>query len=377
MKAMYWRRNSISTPQLIVVAVIAAAGLYTLEGNPGEERDSLFEVKMRAARLSDEMFRAVNLERIRLQIPLDTELDPGGSGLVGPPRSPIVSNEGHLSSKQTSVNPNFAAVFIEMMEEAGVSEGDVVAVNCTGSFPAMNINLYAAIEVLGADPVVVSSVAASEYGATNESLTWLDMERVLFERDLVSFRSAAATMGGVLDIARNHGPEGQEAIREAIERNDRALLYPQGYEEAVDMRLALFEQERRGRPIALFVNVGGGTASVGTADDKHDFRPGLNTSAPRGLDRASVMRHYLEAGVPVIHVTQIRSLARRYGLEDTPVEMPGPGEGGVFRAQVVNRGLLVGALVTLLILLFAATRFDFATTFASKKASSEGAEPMV
>ncbi|MFK7991393.1 MAG: poly-gamma-glutamate system protein [Sandaracinaceae bacterium] len=377
MKAMYWRRNSISTPQLVIVAVLAAAMLFTVEGNPGEERGAQFEVKMRAARLAEEMLRAINLERIRLQVPLDTEVDPAGSGLIGPPRSLIVSNEGHLSSKQTSVNPNFAAVFVDMLEEADVSDGDVVAVNCTGSFPAMNLNLYAALEAVGAEPIVVSSVAASEYGATHESLTWLDMERVLFERDLVSFRSSAASMGGVLDVARNHSPEGQEAIRSAIERNDRALLYPQGYEQAVEMRLALFEEERRGRPIALFVNVGGGTASVGTADDKHDFRPGLNTRAPHGLDRESVMRHFLESDVPVIHVTQIRSLARRYGLEDRPMETPSPGEGSVFRVRTINRWLLVGVLALILVLLFAATRFDFGTAFSRKKAASEGAEPMV
>jgi len=289
-----------------VVALLAVVGLLAIERNPASERDALFDEKLRAARHAEEMFRAVSLERISLQIPLDTEIDPAGSGLIGPPHSPIVSNEGHLRSKQTTVNPNFAAVIIDMMHEAGVEEGDLVALNCTGSFPAMNIAVYAALEVLGAEPIVVSSVAASEYGATNPQLTWLDMERVLFERDLISFRSAATTMGGVLDIGRNHSPEGQEALRAAIERNERPMLYPHGFDEAVEMRLSLYDEVRAERPIALFINVGGGTAAVGTAEDKHDFRPGLNTRVPRDLERSSVMRSFLERDIPVIHVSQIR-----------------------------------------------------------------------
>ena len=161
MKSLYWRSSSVSSTQLAAVAAVAAIGLFVIEANPDRDRDSQYETKLRAARLAEEMYRAVNLERIALQIPLETELDPAGSGLIGAPHSVIVSNEGHLRSKQTTANPNFAAMFIDMMDEAGVGEGDLVAVNCTGSFPAMNINLYAALEVVGAEAIVISSVGTS------------------------------------------------------------------------------------------------------------------------------------------------------------------------------------------------------------------------
>lgn len=377
MKSLYWRTNTVSTPQLAVVACLAIGGLLAVEENPVEERGDLFEQKLEASRLAQQGFRAVYLQRIALSIPLDTEFDPAGSGLIGPPHTIIVSNEGHLVSKQTSANPNFAAAFVEMLHEAGVTRGDLVAVNVTGSFPAMNICVFAALETLHARPIIISSVAASEYGATHPQLTWLDMESAMFDQDLVSFRSDAVTMGGVLDIARNHSEEGKEAIRAAIERSGRTLLYPGSYEEAVQMRLDLYDEVRGDRPIAAFINVGGGTASVGTAHDKAEFRPGLNTREPRGLQRQSVMRSFLLREVPVIHVSHIRSLARAYGLPDAPTETPAPGEGTVFQRAVVQTWALLLVLVLILLAMFAATRFNVSAVFARSTDDKKGPEQMV
>ncbi len=377
MKALYWRSNYVSTPQIVVVAMLAAGGVYGVESNPVEERDELFETKLRATRLAKQAFRAIYLKRISLRIPLDTEADPAGSGLIGPVRTPIVSNEGHITAKRTTANPNFAAVFVEMLSEVGIKKGHVVALNLTGSFPAMNINMYAALETIGADPIVISSVAASEYGATHPDLTWLDMEHVLFEQDLISFRSDAVTMGGVLDVARDHSDEGRALIQAAIDRNDRPALTPSSYEEAVQMRLSFFDDLRGRRPIRLFANIGGGTASVGTFTDKSDFRPGLNTKLPRGLERISVMRSFLERGVPVIHVSKIRSLARRFGLPEDPVVVPEPGEGGVFRTSIVRSWTVLGVLFMILAAMYAATRFDIASAFGRRKQDDKSAEQMV
>ena len=386
MKALYWRSNYVSTPQLVVVAALAVMGLLGIESNTITEQDPLYQPKIRAARLAKQSFQTIYLRRIRLQIPLDTEADPAGSGLIGPQHSPIVSNSGHLTAKRTSANPNFAAVFVEMLTEAGVAEGDVVAVNATGSFPAMNVCVYAALEALGLQAIVISSAAASEYGASHPDLTWLDMEKLLYDRDLISFRSEAFTMGGIMDSAQGHTEEGREMLRAAIARNERPLMTPNDFEDAVSMRLAVYDDVAAGRPIRAFINIGGGTASVGTYDDKEEFRPGLNTRIPQGLTRNSVMRSFLEREVPVIHVSQVRSLARRYGLpdygllddeEELPTAVPQPGEGGVFTDTVVNRLAILLVLVALLGAMFAATRFDIVASFSSGKGESKGPEQMV
>ena len=377
MQALYWRSTRVSTPQLVVVALLAAGGLMALELNPTEQPDPHHAEKLEAARLAERAFRAVQVERIRRQIPLDPELDPAGSGLIGPAHSPIVSNEGHLGAKQTTANPNFAAVFVEMLHEAGVREGDVVAANMTGSFPAMNLSMMAAFETLGVQPLIVSSVASSEYGATHPELTWLDMERVLHERDLVHFRSRAVTLGGVLDVARDHTEEGRAALHAAVERSGRPLMSPASFEEAVQMRLDLFDQARGQRPVAAYVNIGGGTASVGTAADQRDYRPGLNTEVPRGLERASVMRTYLERGVPVLHISHIRDLARAHGLPEAPVEVPAPGRGGTYTRTVISTWAILGVLALILLALYLATRFDLASGFTRGKDAPSAPEQMV
>jgi poly-gamma-glutamate system protein len=361
----------------MALAILALGGLLWLESNPVEQRAAMYEQKLQAARLAEESFRSIYLERIRLQIPLEPKFDPAGSGLIGPVHSVIVSNRGHLPSKQTSANPNFAAMLVGMLRKAGVEEGDHVAANLTGSFPAMNICLYTAMEVMDVRPIVTSSVSASEYGATHPELTWLDMERVLYEQDLISFRSVAASMGGVGDVAKNHSSEGKEAIRAAIVRNGRSLLLPSNYEEAVTRRLQLYDDISGQEDPAAFVNIGGGTAAVGTSEDKNDFRYGLNRELPRGLEHVSVMRSFLERDVPVIHVSHIRTLARRYGLPDRPVTVPEPGKGGVFRKAEIPEWAIVAMLLGILFGMFAATRFDVASVFARREEAKKGPEQMV
>jgi poly-gamma-glutamate system protein len=374
MQGLYWRSNRVSTPQLAVVAVLAAFGLAMIERNPVEEPSELHDEMLAAAQLTERAFRAIYLERISQQIPLDPELDPAGSGLIGAPHTLIVSNEGHLEAKQTTANPNFAAVFVDMLHQAGVEEGDLLAANFTGSFPAMDIAMACAFEVMGVQPLVVSSVASSEYGATHPTLTWPDMERVLFERDLISFRSRVLTMGGIGDVARGHSEEGRAAILAAIERNALPLMQPGDYDEAVTMRMDLYDRLSGDRPIAAYVNIGGGTASVGTSRDKRDYAPGLNTSLPLGLERPSVMRRFLERDVPVIHVSHIRDIARAYGLPEAPVEVPLAGEGRVFLRRTVPTWAILLVLGLILGALFLATRFDLGSTF-FKKGEGKGGPP--
>ena len=97
------------------------------------------------------------------------------------------------------MNPNFAAVVVEWLKELGVKSGDVVAVGASGSFPAMNIAVYAALHELGIEPIIISSTAASQWGANEPSFTWLDMEAVLRKSDVFPYKSVAASLGGVGD----------------------------------------------------------------------------------------------------------------------------------------------------------------------------------
>ena len=176
MKKIYWRPRAVSRPALLLIAMISIAGLLMVERWKVSEDQPYFEEKIKAANLAADAFEAIRAERVKLGPPIDKVNDPADTGIIGLAMSPVTSVLGHLSAKQTSTNPNFAAVLVEMLKEAGVEQGDVVAVGVSGSFPALNICTYAALESLGAKPLVISSASASQWGANVPQLMWPDME---------------------------------------------------------------------------------------------------------------------------------------------------------------------------------------------------------
>ena len=117
------------------------------------------------------------------------------------------------------------------------------------------------------------------------------------------------------------------------------------------------------RPIKAYVNIGGGTVSVGTKVGKRKFSPGLNVRPPKGIEEMppSVLGAFLESGVPGIHITQIIDLAERYGLESAPRTTPEVGTGDSFQKRQPNRWLAGIVLALILIALFVIARAPWGT----------------
>jgi len=129
--------------------------------------------------MTQKAFALVGQWRHGLGVAVDPGIDPGLSGLIGLRRSPVTTVHGSLLAKQTTINPNWAAVIVELLQQAGVGRGHRVAVGLSGSFPARNIATLVALQRLEAKAVVIASVGASQYGANVEGLLWPDMERRL------------------------------------------------------------------------------------------------------------------------------------------------------------------------------------------------------
>jgi len=331
---------------------LALLGLGAVERFQVRREQPCHGERLAAARLAREAMEVVRRERLRRGPPIDPEADPAGSGLIGPLLSPITTKVGHLPAKQTSVNPNFAAVVVHELGRAGVREKDVVAISLSGSFPAINIAVLAAVESLGLQPVLVSGVTGSQFGANAPDFTWLDMERLLAEEGVFDTRSVAASPGGIEDRALGLSEEHRQLVLEAIERSGIPVLRPRDYAESVQRRWDLFHEAAGHQPISAFVNVGGGTSSVGARDGKRLFRPGLNRTAPAGASRFdSVMTRFVREGVPVIHLVRMRSLAERFGLPLQPSTLPAVGEGAVYvreeRSALLTWGVLLGILACL------------------------------
>jgi len=359
MKKIYWRPQRISRAQLLLITLLALGGLLAVEAVPREVKQRFYKEKTGAARLAKRAFDEIKAEKLKRTPVLDAEADPAGSGLIGSLMSAVTTNIGHLPSKQTSVNPNFAAVAVHLLKRAGVEQDDVVAVGASGSFPAINVAVYAALQTLGARPVIISSASGSQWGANEPDFLWIDIERLLFNRGIFGFCSVAASRGGIDDRALGLSREGRKLLDLAIARNGLHAIQVKSYEESVERRMAIYDEQAGDAEITAYINIGGGTTSVGTRVGKRMFRPGLNRTAPRGASEIdSVMTRFVRDGVPVIHLVKINQLAERYGLPLQPITMPAIGQGKIFRREEYNLWLAGGVLAAIVIVLFLFIRRD-------------------
>jgi poly-gamma-glutamate system protein len=384
MRGMYWKPEGASQVQRALVAALAITGLVAVERFPSEEQQPHYAEKTLAARKAKEAMDVIRDASEKRGLRYRAETDPSGSRLIGEVLSPITSGSGSLVSKQTTVNPNFAAVVVQWLKDVGIKSGDVVAVGVSGSFPSMNIAVYSALHELGVEPIIISSTAASQWGANNPGFTWLDMESLLRKSEVFPYKSVAASLGGVGDEAIGLTERGHKMLLRAIERNEIpgiGVLQPeerapveQDAEELppelapvdqnrVRERMRVYYENAGDRPIRAYVNVGGGTVSVGTKVGKRKFSPGVNRRPPKGIDDMppSVLGVFLESGVPAIHATRIIDLAEEYGLEIAPRRIPEIGQGDVFQKRQPNRWLAGIVLVLILLALFVIARAPWGT----------------
>lgn len=381
MKQIYWRPRGLSRTALLLIAILSLAGLASVEVFQVKVRQPLYREKILASRLALRAFETIKTERLRRRIKIDKEVDLSESGVLGELMSPVTSNAGSLSAKITSINPNFAGVMVHYFNKAECQEGDVVAVGFSGSFPAMNICVCAAMETLKLKPIIISSNAASQWGANHTRMLWIDMESILHKKNVFTFRSHAASIGGIEDRGLGMSKDGVRRIRYAIERSKVPMIDPVDYAESIEKRMEIYREYAGEQPIKAYINVGGGTTSVGTKVGKRLFRPGLNRTAPqRTPEIDSMMLRFSEQGIPVIHLVHIERLAKRYGLTIKPVRMPPLGEGKIFIRLEYNPWLTVSVLVGILICLYVFIRSDWGFRIlisSRRRKDASHPEPMV
>src|SRR5262245_19385623 len=185
---MYARRSF--TVAMVVLAVLAAGIYYGARQMGSVDQATAFKQKMNAAQAMQAAERAIADARGDHAEENSTLADDRViAAMLGSPNSPITTDSGTLAAKATSTNPNFAALMVDWLYEAGVRPNDVVAVAYTGSFPALDVGAIAAVEAIGADPIIVSSVGSSTWGANDPDFTILDIETLLMNAGLIHNRS--------------------------------------------------------------------------------------------------------------------------------------------------------------------------------------------
>jgi poly-gamma-glutamate system protein len=353
---LYWRPGKISNASLVVLAFLAIIAIVVVETNKVVIRQPMYDEKVRAVRLQARGMDVIKREVIRLRGKLDALTDPADSGLIGVNLSPITSVVGYVEAKQTSVNPNFAAVVVDMMRRLGLGEGDRVAIGSSGSFPGLNLATLAACKAMKLRCVMISSVSSSMYGANDPRATWLDMERLAYEEGAIDVRSVAASVGGMDDNGGQLSQDGVNLILKAINRNRIPLIRTGELATNIEERLRIYREAAEGQPYKAYINVGGNEASVGSHFTKVMLRPGINRRLPRKpiQDHGVMTRMMEDDGIPAIHLSSVSRIAEKHGLLRAPKRMPPLAQGPLFFNTEYNRtlvALLLGFLVAAAILI--------------------------
>jgi hypothetical protein len=175
--------------------------------------------------------------------------------------------------------------------------------------------------------------------------------------------------------------ETQKTLRAGIERSGLPPIEADNFKDSVDKRMQVYKKGALGQRIQVYINVGGGTTSVGKSLGKKLLHSGLNFSLPyRARNIDSVMTRFLNEGVAVIHLVRIHDLAKRYGLPVEPTTRPDEGQGNVFVRHEYNRWYTLGMLAGILLCLYLFIRSDWGFRIfqtAGRRKESGHPEPMV
>lgn len=361
MKKLYWRPRKISTFVLVMVALVSVAAVVLVENNTVSRERVYYKDKIAAARLASVAFDAIKAERLKMGHAINYEYDPAGTGMLGEANSPVTTNPGYITSKRSAANPNFAAVALYLLKKAGLRRGDTVAIGMTGSFPGMNIAVLSAVQVMGLKPIIITSVGSSQWGANFTDFMWPDMEKLLNDRNIIHFQSEAMTRGGIDDNALGLDDAAIALIDAAIERGGRPALTVRNYKDSYDRRMEIYGQVAGERQIAAYINIGGGTVSVGRSVGKKIFSTGLNADVHTGVTSSddSVMMNFAQRRVPVLHFSKFNGMAGKYQLPINPQTIQKAGTGPVFVSQAYNKYLAGVFLVVIILLMFAFVRMDW------------------
>ncbi len=354
---MFWKASKVGKFSLIILAVIGLMVISLVEFSLHRVKQRWFDEKLAAAELTGQAHETIKNAAFEKKIVVDNISDPNETGLIGEQFTLITTDQGDLDAKLTTTNPNWAGIIVHLLKRALVRKGDYVAVSWTGSMPALNIAVLAAIETIGARPVIISSVGASMWGANNPDFAWLDMESLLYNRGIFHYKSVAASIGGRGDRGGNLSPKGRKQCRQIVERNGVPLIEEDILDKAVKKRYENFMKHiPRGKNFAAYINVGGGLASIGSAHNLEIIKPGLIRYLPKyNYPIRGTMILFGEKGMPIIDLTSIKKLSTRYGLPISPEPLPDPPSGGIFyrphyRTELVGALLVLYAIATFVII---------------------------
>ena len=336
-----------------VLAILAILSYILVENTLYMKKQAYFQDKIDASNTTKKALQTLKDKKLKNVIFIDKINDPNETGIIGQRHSQITTGTGSLPIKLSTTNPNFAALGVQLLKDANIKDGDNVAVCMTGSFPALDIAILVAIEQVKANPILIASTTSSSWGANDPNFTILDMLSVLKENNILNTNYKYASIGGNQDTGMSLSNKGRELIKEALKRNHIDLLNKGDLLLNIKERLKIIDQEANGKPVKLFINIGGGIASIGSNDNKKAVKAGLHKSfkLKKFPDKYGVMYEMAKRKTPIINLANVSQLMRKYDLPKNPVPLPKIGEGKLYNKLSYNLWIVSGALLLLFLTL--------------------------
>lgn len=351
MKIKNFVKTNISLKYLIIIFLVGLVGFWLAETTKYKTEYPAYEAQLNAAEIMESCEKVLKEARLEMGIDIDRELDLNQTGLIGGEFTELTTTVGNLDAKRTATNPNFASLLVRYFFELGLEKGDTVYIGASGSFPSLVLATLSASRAMELKPVLIYSVGSSMYGANIPRFTFLEMIRILDEKDILENPVVAVSMGGNYDRAEGmFFPDSRKIIMQSIDESGVAFIYEENLAASIKKRLEIYKNYPNGK---CFVNIGGAATNFGNTSESLEIPNGLNLTLeniPSG-DQRGLMFEFAELGLPVIHLLNIRDLAMKSGLPIDPVPLPAPGDGEVYMTIAYRSEIIIPFVLIELILI--------------------------
>jgi poly-gamma-glutamate system protein len=324
--------NNKNQKNILSLFLFSLLVFVLVETIPSERTNDLEEEMVRASEIMQVASDAISICREERGLPLDLERDINKTGLIGIEHSSITTTVGNLEAKRTTLNPNFAGLFVYLFRKAGVRAGDTIAAGASSSFPALIVALLSAAKTMNLKVMMICSLGASQWGANHPDFHWIDMLECLQREGVFSTQPIAYSLGGEKDAGKDMDPRGRHLIKERLLSLNIPFIQDEDLSQNVSQRTRLYDEQRGEKEIKIFVNIGGSWTNMGEDSSILDLKPGLTKveiiTAP---EKRGVMQAMAAKNIPVIHCLYIKGLVQRYRMDWDPSPLPVPGEGGLYK----------------------------------------------
>lgn len=334
----------IKNLDLIILALLFIFIQYGLKNLSLELKSPYYDEMIVAANKMAEWSKEIKNERVRRNIPIDKSIDINETGLMGEEWSGISTTLGSEEAKRSSTNPDFAALIVKKLKELNLKSGDIIAVNMSSSFPALNLATIAALDTLNLKGIIVNSVGSSNYGANIEDFNYLDMERYLLSKNLIKNHTIAYSLGGINDIGQEFEDTTIQKIKSKNE--DLKFFFDPDFYNNLDQRYEFYKSFGE---IKAFINVGGNLLSLGKKNAEIITNSNVILDKQNGV-KDGLVEKFMNYDIPVLYLLNIKGISLNNGIPFDPVPLPKIGSSPLYYVHLSS--IYYNILIVILFIAF-------------------------